>query len=191
MIGPLRILHVVPYFPPDRVGGVGEITAHLHRGLLQRGHDSVVLTAGRTQDDTRVIRVGRSPLRFLVRCLRGLSLARGMDIVHFQHGEALALILATRLQRNRPRLVVTLHSHGLAAGRASAPYAAEGRWVGGGWISHLKRRLSALFHALADRLARALADRDTYTRARVPTIRRRVRGIVAGRSVFSRSVKHE
>ena len=162
MIRPLRILHVVPYFPPDRVGGLGEIVAHLHRGLLRRGHDSMVLTTGLTVDDPRVIRVARSPLGFIVRCRQGLSLARQMDIVHFQHGEALALLSATRLLRISARLVVTLHSQGLAAGRASIPYLAEGRRVGGGWSSQVKARFSALFHALADRLARTLADRDSY-----------------------------
>ena len=29
----MKILHVVAYYPPDRMGGVGEVVAHLHRGL--------------------------------------------------------------------------------------------------------------------------------------------------------------
>ena len=37
MTGPrtdrLRILHVVPYFPPDRAGGVGEVASGLHERL--------------------------------------------------------------------------------------------------------------------------------------------------------------
>ncbi len=66
----LRVLHVVPYFPPDRMGGVGEVVAHLHRGLLAEGHDSVVLTGGTSHQDPRVIRIASTPTGFVLGCGR-------------------------------------------------------------------------------------------------------------------------
>ena len=52
----MRVLHIVAYFPPDRMGGVGEVVAHLHAELRGNGHVSHVFPTGTSADDPTVER---------------------------------------------------------------------------------------------------------------------------------------
>jgi len=59
----VRVLHVVPYFPPERPGGVGEYAARLHRALREAGHESTVVTRGTaTRPEPDVLRAARTRL---------------------------------------------------------------------------------------------------------------------------------
>jgi len=107
---PLRILHVVSYYPPYRVGGVGEVVRLVHEELLSRGTDSAVLTSGNpSRAGSRIETVGRTPTRFMVAVWRKRRTALQYDIVHCHHGEPLLLILLLRLTKRRPTLIMTLH----------------------------------------------------------------------------------
>lgn len=158
----LSVLHLVPYFPPERIGGVGEVAAHLHRALLAAGHDSKVLTAGRGREDPRVRRISPSPLGFLLRSALHSDLLAGCDLVHCHHGDPLPLLLALRLRRDRPRLLVTFHVSSRAMGHSFRPYRVAGRRFGRGWRNRLYRLLTAPFHQLADGLALRLADEISF-----------------------------
>lgn len=158
----MRVLHVVPYFPPERIGGVGEVAAHLHRGLLAAGHESRVLTTGTGDGDPRVRRVAASPAGLLAGCLRHVDLVRASDLVHGHHGDLLPLYLAMRLPSLRRRLLVTYHlsSRGLAA--ALRPHRIEGRWFGRGPRVWAERHLKTGLKRLLDRLAMGLADELSF-----------------------------
>ncbi len=151
----MRILHVVPYYPPARVGGVGEVARALHEGLLRRGHDSLVVTRGRGSSAT-VRRVAASRLGWLLATGLWGPRAAGFDVVHCHSGEALPLLLALRLApRRRTRLLVTLHVSAAQMARAEGPYEIAGRRFGR--RRPARRALQAL-HRIADRAALRLAD---------------------------------
>lgn len=137
----LRVLHLVSYFPPDRVGGVGAVVSHLHRGLLERGHDSHVLTTGTSHDDPRVIRVAAKPGRYaFARALRSRSMG-SFDIVHVQHGEAAPLLAMNRLGRSCPPILLTMHVCNRRLAAAGRPYTADGHRISAGWASLAAARL--------------------------------------------------
>lgn len=125
----LRVLHVVPYFPPDRIGGIGEVAAHLHRGLLDLGHDSHVLTRGTSRDDPRVHRIAQSAGGFMLRCGLQRQLLNECDVVHCHHGEAIGFLLTNRFSRCVPALM-TLHCSCAGIGRSHRPYTLSGRKFG-------------------------------------------------------------
>lgn len=158
----MRVLHVVPYFPPERIGGVGEVAAHLHRGLLAAGHESQVLTSGTGADDPLIHRVAASPAGFLANCLRHTGLIRDCDLVHGHHGDLLPLFAAMRWPPLRRKLLLTYHlsSRGLAA--ALRPHRLEGRWFGRGWRGWSERHLKTGAKRLLDRLAMGLADELSF-----------------------------
>lgn len=158
----MKVLHVVPYFPPDRIGGVGEVAAHLHHSLLAAGHDSRVVSSGETDDDPRVHRFGRSPRRLALAVLRSLRHAQGVDVVHAHHGEALLLLAALRVRRLRPRILVTMHVDNRRIGRSFRPYTVNGRPIRPGWEAHLQRYILAPVKHLMDRTAMALADEVNF-----------------------------
>lgn len=157
------VLHVVSYFPPDRMGGVGEVVATLHRGLLQAGHRSRVVTTGHSSDDPTVLRVATSTAGFALRSARALALARAADVVHVHHGEAFGLLAAMRLARVETPVVLTLHVDVAAMARASRPYRIGGRALG---LRSARDAASQAIvmpvRALLDRAALAMADHVTF-----------------------------
>lgn len=156
-----RILQVVAYFPPDRVGGVGEVAAHLHAGLLARGHESEVLSSGHSGQAPGVHRLARTPGGFVLGSLRGFRAARRADVIHVHHGEAAPLLLALRLLGSRAPILLTLHV-GLRAMRPSlTSYQIDGRRYGGRGPG-LMERIGLAFRTLLDDIAVACADRVTF-----------------------------
>ena len=158
----MKVLHVVAYFPPERMGGVGEVVAHLHRGLLAEGHESRVLTTGRGGDDPRVERIAAHPLVFAARLAGCADRAADADVVHCHHGDALGLLLALRLRRVRTPVLVTYHVGHRGMGRAFRPYALDGLRVGTGWRGFAYRALLSRLHRLTDRLCLGLADAASF-----------------------------
>lgn len=158
----MRILHVVAYFPPQRIGGVGEVAAHIHEGLLERGVDSRVVTSGAADGEELVVRVGRSPIRFVLTSIRARQELAPVDVIHAHHGEGVLLLLAARLRRRRPRLLLTLHVDNRAIGNSYAPRRVAAERLGGGFSNWWQRHVMARIKAVLDRAALALADDVTF-----------------------------
>jgi glycosyltransferase involved in cell wall biosynthesis len=159
----LNLLHVVPYFPPDRMGGVGEAVAHVHEALLRAGHASTVLTSGTTRDDVTVLRAAATPDGFALHCVRYVSLARRADVVNIHHGEGLGLLLAMRVFGVRRPILLTLHVDVKELRRALQPVRVEGRTFGADGGGGLLRRIIGMrVREWLDRGALALADRTVF-----------------------------
>jgi len=147
----LRILHVVPYFPPDRIGGVGTVVSYIHHGLKVSGHQSRVLTAGSLfKDIADVIPIARSPAGFVLNSWRYSKLVREADVVHFHHGEALGLVLAIRLLRIRTPTILTVHVSVKSLGRSLSPFRLRGYLLGTGDRMPIFRRLGMRVRTLLD-----------------------------------------
>lgn len=162
MTGRLRVLQVVPYFPPDRIGGVGEVAAHLHRSLLAAGHDSRVFTAGTTYDDARIRRVGTQPLGFVLKCVAAIDLVRNSDIVHCHQGDSLLLLLAMRVARVHTPVLATFHVSSRGLGRAVRPHRIEGYRFGTRWRNYAYRYFSAPVHRAFDWMTLRLCSRASF-----------------------------
>lgn len=157
----LSILQVTPYFPPDRLGGVGEMAAIIHQGLLDAGHRSEVLTSGTSNDDPLVHRVGKSPVQFVLRVWTAWRLARAFDVIHVHHGEALLLLAALRPIRRRPSVVVLFHVDVRRLVRASDPHVVAGQRFGLSGPREVLRRFRGFGRIVIDRFAYLLADEVT------------------------------
>lgn len=157
------ILHVVSYYPPDRIGGVGEVVANVHRGLRAAGHRSRVVTTGTSRQDPDVLRIARTPTRFLLASARIAPLAREADVVHIHHGEGLGLLLAMQLLRIGTPVLLTLHVNVAAMVPSMRPYRAGGRSLGP-WTLRDRLYVAAVMpmRELVDRAALALADAVSF-----------------------------
>lgn len=152
------VAHVVSYYPPDRVGGVGEHVRVIHEGHLELGIESTVLTSGETRTDPTVHRVGRSPRAFFLQSWRLTRRAMSCDVIHAHHGEGLLLLLLVRMRRRRPRILMMFHVDVRQREKASGPHVFDGRRFGPGRVADLVRRFIGLGKALVDRFAWVLAD---------------------------------
>lgn len=163
----LRVIHFVPYFPPDRIGGVGAFAAQLHTGLRERGVESTVVTRGRGPCGPGVHRIAVSRIGWFLGTLRWTRRAVACDVVHCQSGEALPIMLALRLwPGRRPRVLATFHSDTRQIARANRPYRLAGRRFGPSPAGRLLGEAAALLHHWVDRAALALADAiNTVARA--------------------------
>jgi glycosyltransferase involved in cell wall biosynthesis len=157
------VLHVVSYFPPDRIGGVGEVVSHVHRGLLAGGHRSRVVTSGHSRDDAQVLRIARTPAGFSLASARALQLAREADVIHVHHGEALGLLVGLQLLRIETPVLLTLHVNVAAMAAASRPYRAAGQSLGSWNLREAAYVTLAMpLRELADRAAMALSDATSF-----------------------------
>ena len=158
-----RVLHVVSYFPPDRMGGVGEVVAHVHRALQSSGHESTVLTTGVSSDDPSVSRITRSPNLFALATLRHAALAREAELVHIHHGEGLGLLLAMRARGIRTPVLLTLHVGVAAMRRSLGPYRVMGRWLNRDTLRSWTYRNAVMrVRSGLDRIAIALTDSVSF-----------------------------
>jgi glycosyltransferase involved in cell wall biosynthesis len=154
----MKVLHVVPYFPPDRLGGVGEYAARLHRALLDAGHESRVLTRGTRPLEAGVETIAETAMGWFLRSgLRAADAAR-YDVVHVHAGEALPLLLALALRSHRPRILSTFHVSYAGVAASLRPYTLEGQHFGGGFSALVQRTVVAWGHRAVDRIAVSLAD---------------------------------
>lgn len=158
----MRVLHVVAYFPPERMGGVGEVVAHLHRSLLAAGHSSVVWTSGSGAGDPRVQRIAAGPLGFVLGLALRAQALRDFDVLHCHHGDALLLLLAQRLRPVRIPVLATYHVGHRGMALAWRPYALCGRRYGTGLSGFAYRQLTARMHRISDALLLRLADQASF-----------------------------
>lgn len=147
----------MPYYPPDRIGGVGEFAATLHRALLARGVDSTVVTRGRGPDEPGVMRIARGRLAWFFGTLGQTRRAANADIVHVQSGEALPVLLALRAwPGRRARVITTYHVDNRRMAQAEEPYALGGERFGEATTA--SGRLRSALHRFVDRAGLSLAD---------------------------------
>jgi glycosyltransferase involved in cell wall biosynthesis len=153
----LRVIHFVPYYPPERIGGVGEFAAALHVGLRERGVDSTVVTRGRGPVENDVHRIAAGRFGWFFGTLAWARRAAACDVVHCQSGEALPLLLALRLwPGRRARILSTFHVDNRRMAAAEAPYTLMGERFGR--PPSLARRLSGVLHRAVDAVGLACAD---------------------------------
>jgi glycosyltransferase involved in cell wall biosynthesis len=157
----MKVLHVAPYYPPERPGGVGVYVARLHRALREGGHASRVWTRaapGARLDGEDVERIASSTPGWLAALVARTRQAAMFDVVHVHAGEALPLLAALRLELRRPRIVATWHVSYAGVVRALRPYLLEGHHFGDDGLVPLARMLRNAGHRVADRLALPLVD---------------------------------
>lgn len=153
----MRILHLVPYFPPERLGGVGEFIAGLHGSLLEAGHDSQVITTGLHSTDS-VHRIARTPLAWFFKSAWWARQARAYDIVHAQAGEALPALILIRLLRRRPGILTTFHVSFVGISKSHRPYVIEGRSFARGLRPLFYRTVVSWLHRFLDWMTIRLSD---------------------------------
>lgn len=156
--GAVSVVHVVPYYPPDRIGGVGEHVKVIHEGHLAMGIDSLIITSGSTQNDPRVHRIGSTPGRFLFNSWRLERFTRNCDVLQVHHGEGFLLALLVRFRRRRPRILTMFHVDVRRREAASLPHVFEGRQFGPKGLRLQVQRVTGLLKVLVDRLVWMLAD---------------------------------
>ncbi len=164
----------------DRGGGAEAVALSLHRGLRERGHDSVLAVGYRRMSEEGVVEIGgagsrrrralRDPL-VLLDALRGredfrfpasrrvLELAPWQpDVVHVHnlHGGYFDLRALPELARRAP-LVATLHDAWLLTGHCAHPLGSDGWLRGCGGCPHLDTYPALLRDGTAFNLARKRA----------------------------------
>jgi len=129
----------------------------LHEALLGQGHESLVVTAGRTSTRT-VRRISQRPLGWFLKTALWARRAAKYDVVHCHGGEALPLLLVLTLLPKKARILTTFHGSYAGIGNAFRPYSLEGRAFARDWDSFVYRTAVSWGHRLIDWLTVRLSD---------------------------------
>jgi glycosyltransferase involved in cell wall biosynthesis len=96
----LKICFIVDYYPPHRLGGVGESASYLKDALQKDGHDLTVLTTGTRSSDRsiemNVFRLSKGLLFFpfsLFFKFPSFLKKHEFDIIHFHHSIGITALL--------------------------------------------------------------------------------------------------
>ena len=107
----MKILILTDYYPPDKLGGVGEIAKNLKQTYDKKGHETWVLTTGKTKSTSHIIRSSESLIKgVFLNNIRAIQLIRkyGIEIINM-HQSTTALFLLTRfipfLYKRFPKVV--------------------------------------------------------------------------------------
>lgn len=160
MNGRLRVLHAVPYFPPDKIGGVGEVVCHLHQQLLARGYKSTVVTTGSSPDTKHVVRVCSRSQYFPIQSAKAFRLLRRHDVLHVHHGDSIGLLILGRLMR-KPSLC-TIHCSCAGVARSFRPYRIDDRVFGKDWRSLVQRWITNPIRHSVDLVSTSIATRTNF-----------------------------
>lgn len=107
----MRILILSDYYPPDKLGGVGEIAKNLRNAYEAKGHETWVLTTGESKNEKRVIRSSKNLIKgVFLNNLQAISLIRKQDIdIINMHQSTTTLFLLTKyipfLYKRFPRVI--------------------------------------------------------------------------------------
>lgn len=158
----MKVLHVVSYFPPNRLGGVGEVVSHLHKGLLKEGHESEVLTTGTLHDDPRILRIASTPFKFVIILFKYAKKARDFDLVHCQQGETVIFPLMMKILRISTPVLVTFHGGYRGLMKSYHSYKIDGRKFNIGWKGLKYRIFIGRFHQIVNWLILKLVDNSSF-----------------------------
>jgi glycosyltransferase involved in cell wall biosynthesis len=107
----VKILILTDYYPPDKLGGVGEIAKNLKAAYDAKGHDVWVLTTGSARGEKRIIRSSPSLIKgVFMNNLKAIQLIKkyNIDVVN-AHQSTTTLFLLTKyipfLYRKFPKVV--------------------------------------------------------------------------------------
>jgi glycosyltransferase involved in cell wall biosynthesis len=107
----VKILILTDYYPPDKIGGVGEIAKNLKDSYDKKGHETWVLTTGSSSAAKRVVRSSPSLIKgVFLNNIKAIQLIRNNDIdIINAHQSTTTLFLLTKyipfLYKKFPKVV--------------------------------------------------------------------------------------
>jgi len=163
----MKVLLVIDYFPPDKLGGAGEAVYNLQKHLQKRGIETIVITSGKRNDaDVNVIRICRSvKLSFLLSFLLLPFLIKKIrpDVINF-HQASNAFIALPKLlyPKSFPAVVATLQVSNKQVAQEIHPVFHNSKLLAKPNVyEYIEKYIFALIHIIADRLSTKMSDMVT------------------------------
>ena len=159
----MNILIMADYYPPGRLGGIGEVAAGLYQAYRNLGHTVYVLSSGVAQPGERERGIWRSHTRLipgvLINNLRALRMIRKfkIELVHMQQASSTLFLLAAS-RGDRPYILSTLHVSYADEARQVTPYRLLDRTFQPLPGEYLERVLTMPVHRLLDGIGLRRAD---------------------------------
>jgi glycosyltransferase involved in cell wall biosynthesis len=162
---------VTDYYPPDKIGGVGEIARRLRDEYRALGHDVLVVTTGerRPSEWQEGILRGRLGLvgGVFLNNLRilGLIRRREIDLVHLHQASTTLFLLARAFMKPFPFVLNSLQVSYLSEAREIRAHTVLGRRFRPSGKEWIERLVFAPVHVLLDCLGWMLSDTVTVVSA--------------------------
>jgi glycosyltransferase involved in cell wall biosynthesis len=185
----MKLCFIVDYYPPCRLGGVGEAAFHLRRALLEKGHEVVVLTAGKKHDEDGpdVHRVCKSLLwfPFVIFARFPFYLQKhSFDVLNLHHSIAVTVFFWKHLMKKRfPASVSTFQCARPYIVRSIRPLVIGNKKVAAPTFREYLTKLTFTILTPADRYGARMSDMVTACSRDTRRLNREVHGIPADKIV--------
>lgn len=160
----MHIAIVTDYYPPDRIGGVGEIAARLREAYIAAGHRVTVITSGTMRAEEAAVGIrriapslGRAVLAAnatLVRLMRDDP----VDVVHLNHAASTLFLLMRLWWPSRPAVISSLQVSYISEAREVRSVTVAGERFRPGWSEYVAKVIFAPVHYALDAIGFVLAD---------------------------------
>lgn len=161
----MKVLLLTDYYPPDKIGGVGEIVKNLFAAYRRDGHDVTVLTSGKYRESERkegIIRTSKSLIASAL--INNLVLLRiiafnKVDCIHLhQSSTTLCLPLLYLLFKRKPFIINSLQVSYISEMREIRAIEIEGIRYDPNRHEKVEKFLYAPLHVILDFIGYVFSD---------------------------------
>jgi glycosyltransferase involved in cell wall biosynthesis len=163
----MRILLLTDYFPPDKIGGVGEIASHLKSSYEAKGHEVSVLTTGCSRDSERSRRIIRSARSLVAggiinnfHVLRFMR-AHSVDAIHLHQSSTTLFLFLRPFKKRFPFVLNSLQVSYISEAREIKSLEYGGKRFRPAFSEYLEKFLFAPVHIALDFVGYVFSDHVT------------------------------
>ena len=160
----MNILILTDYYPPEKLGGVGEIAKNLKHAYESRGHRTTVLTTGEKNENDRTQGVIRSTKRLILGVFRNNIIALRMiiraevDVINLHQSATTLFLLCKPFFRHFPFVINSFQVSYFTEFQEIRTVTLEGRTFRPRFKEYLEKFLFAPVHIALDFIGYGLSD---------------------------------
>ena len=160
----MNILILTDYYPPEKLGGVGEIAKNLKHAYESHGHRTTVLTTGETNENDRTQGVIRSTKGLILGVFRNNIIALRMimraevDVINLHQSATTLFLLCKPFFRHFPFVINSFQVSYFTEFQEIRSVTLEGRIFRPRFKEYLEKFLLAPVHIALDFIGYGLSD---------------------------------
>lgn len=156
----MNILLISDYYPPSKIGGVGEIVKELKQSYLNKGHNVYVLTSGKSLEKDVYSPSNNLIISLIVNNFYSLYLIKKfkIDIIHSHQGSSTLFYITKYVMKNFPKIIHSYQVSYVSEFKNIKMYTVLNKKYRPTFYEYIEKYVFAPIHIIFDTVAFQLAD---------------------------------